>query len=369
MAIGEQCEMKILYLGDLRSGQTCLMRMRALVRLGHHVYGVDTIEPWMRATWFGRQLQRRLCSGPVVEMLNKSILEAGGEFKPDVVWADKQEYLKADTLVALKGRGARLVHFTPDPYFTLKWKQTALMDEAIKCFDVLVYCKQYERRDYEKTGKPVVYMPLGYCDEIHRPLRTQNRRWKCDIGFLGGWEPYREQIMRAVCGTPLKLNIWGGFWDHLKDGRWSLRRKLAMDQLAGAQPYRIQRCPVLARCIQGGEVYGDDYAEALSSCKIGLGLLRKVCPDQHTTRTFEIPACGSMLLAERTAESSAFFKEGVEAEYFDSIEELVDKGKYYNRAEGSRQRIGAAGRKRCVASGYSYKARMERALQEISALQ
>ena len=72
-------------------------------------------------------------------------------------------------------------------------------------------------------------------------------------------------------------------------------------------------------------MYADDYARALTGTKIGLGLLRQVCPDQHTTRTFEIPACGSLLLADRTAEHQEFFHEGQEAEFFASTEELLNK--------------------------------------------
>ena len=40
-------------------------------------------------------------------------------------------------------------------------------------FDALVYCKSYEREQYEALGKPLVYMPLGYCDEVHRPLAVR----------------------------------------------------------------------------------------------------------------------------------------------------------------------------------------------------
>ena len=65
-------------------------------------------------------------------------------------------------------------------------------------------------RQYEALGKPVVYMPLGYCDEVHRPLASDDRRWSCAVGFLGGWEPRREHLLHAVAATGIDLKIWGG---------------------------------------------------------------------------------------------------------------------------------------------------------------
>ena len=106
--------------------------------------------------------------------------------------------------------------------------------------------------------------------------------------------------------------------------------------------------------VLGNEVYADDYARALTGVRIGLGFLRTVCPDQHTTRTFEIPACGSMLLADRTDEHCAFFEEGQEAEFFSSGEEMLDKAAFYSEHEGARAKIAAAGRERCHSGRYAY---------------
>ena len=304
---------KILFLGEIGSGQTSQMRMRALARLGHEVRGVQTHEPWRRAPWLKRQIQRRLQRGSIVDGINSSVLQAAQEFKPELVWAEKQEFLCVETLEKLRKLGARLVHFTPDPYFSLEWKRTRLMDAAMRVFDVLIYCKSYERSAYEALGKPLIYMPLGYCDEVHRPVPSDDARWNCGIGFLGGWEPRREQLLHAVIATGADVKIWGGYWDFLRDGRWTPRRYLILRQLAGDAPFSFHRDDLIARAYQGDEVYGDDYACALSGAKIGLGFLREVCPDQHTTRTFEIPACRSMLLADRTEEHQEYFLEGKEA--------------------------------------------------------
>jgi spore maturation protein CgeB len=356
---------KILFLGEISPGQTSHMRMQAFQRLGYEVCGVNTNAPWMRVPWLIRRLQRGLQQGSVVDEINQSAISAAQDFRPDLIWAEKQEFLTIDTIEELRQLKARLVHFTPDPYFSLEWKRTRLMDRAMGAFDVLVYCKRYEQPDYEAVGKPLIYMPLGYCDRVHRPLPSADINWACSVGFLGGWEPRRETLLHAVAATGVDLKIWGGYWDFLCDGKRSLRRQIILSQLAGKDRWQFHRDLLLANSHQGGEVYGDDYARALTGAKIGLGFLRQVCPDQHTTRTFEIPACGSMLLADRTEEHQEFFVEGKEAEFYDSSAELVDKVKYYTDNESARDRIAAAGHQRCSDSRYAYIHRLSDVLAQM----
>jgi spore maturation protein CgeB len=357
--------MKILFLGQIGLGQTSLMRMRAFERLGHTVRGVNTVEPWTQASWLQRQTQRRMQSGSAVDAINRSVLESAREFRPNLVWAEKQEFLRAETIDEMRRLDTRCVHFTPDPYFSLDWKRTRLMDAAMGAFDVLVYCKSYEKKQYEMLGKPVVYMPLGYCDEVHRPLPSEDSRWNCAIGFLGGWEPRRERLLHSIAATGVDLKIWGGYWDFLCDGKWTLRRHMILRQLSGGDGFRFHKDEFLAGAHQGGEVYADDYARALTGSRIGIGFLRKVCPDQHTTRTFEIPACGSLLLADRTEEHQEFFEEGKEAEFFASSDELLEKTKFYCSNESARKRIAEGGYKRCREGKYSYVYRLSTALHAL----
>jgi spore maturation protein CgeB len=357
--------MKILYLGEIDPGQTALMRMRALARLGHSVRCVHTSQSWKRAAWFTRQLQRRTHRGSIIREVNANVLSASREFKPELLWADKQEFLQAETIEELHRRGAMTVHFTPDPYFSLPWKRTRLTDEAMEAFDALVYCKSYERAQYEALGKPIVYMPLGYCDEVHRPLGSDDGRWNCAVGFLGGWEPRRERFLHALTAAGVDLKIWGGYWEFLRDGKWTPRRHVILRQLAGRDSFHFHRDELLSRAYQGGEVYADDYARALTGSRIGLGFVRKVCPDQHTTRSFEIPACGSLLLADRTDEHREFFEEGQEAEFFSSCEELLDKAKFYCSNDSARKRVAERGYKRCKEGGFAYVCRLRTAIREL----
>jgi spore maturation protein CgeB len=102
----------------------------------------------------------------------------------------------------------------------------------------------------------------------------------------------------------------------------------------------------------------------LASTKIALGFLSKRIPETTTTRTFEIPAMGVFMLAERTADHLALFSEGREAEFFGSDEELREKLLFYLDHESSRARIAAAGRERCLKSEYHARTQLRRVLAQ-----
>jgi spore maturation protein CgeB len=361
--------MKILYSGHLTPGQTCRMRRDELVGLGHEVIDYNTEAPWQETEWFGKHLQKRLLFGPVLDKINRDILRLAEQHRPDWFWGDKQEYLRPQTLEQLRSMGIRSVHFTPDPYFTLSWKRTRLMDRCMPLFDSVITSKTYELEQYRKVCKQVIYMPLGFSETVHRPLETEatqpGGKFYTPIGFIGGWEPRREEYLSKLVQAGGKLKIWGYAWDHLIDGRWTVRRAYRLKINAGNAKFRIARNTSLANCWQSGEIYGDEYAQALTGTKISVGFLRFVCPDQHTTRTFEIPACGSMLLGDRTPEHQEFFEEGKEAEFFSSVDEMVEKAIYYQEHEHERLAIAQAGKRRCHESGYSYRGRLQKVLAEL----
>ena len=71
------------------------------------------------------------------------------------------------------------------------------------------------------------------------------------------------------------------------------------------------------------------------------------------TRCLAIPACGAFMLAERTDDLRQLFKEGEEAEFFDSSSELIEKIKYYLANPHIREKIAKKGYERCHQSCYS----------------
>lgn len=105
--------------------------------------------------------------------------------------------------------------------------------------------------------------------------------------------------------------------------------------------------------MRGPGLYGPDYARALAGAKIAIGLLSKRVPETTTTRSFEIPAMGTFLLAERTADHQALFDEGHEAAFFEGAEELAAQIRLYLNDDAARARIAQAGQHKCQTAGYA----------------
>ncbi len=326
--------MRVLYTGVIHPGHvnTTLMRMTALRRLGHQVRPL-CLAPYL--AWGGRYggaAFRRLQWGPPLWLANRALRSAARDFRPELLWVDKGTWIEARTLRQIRDAGAaRLVHFTPDAAFVLN--RSRHFDRAASEYDLLITNKRYELDLYRRHGaREVRHLPSGFDLEHHRPLDLSpedQRRYGCDVVFIATYAPGRERYLGPLAALDVDLAIWGNGWQGCRDRR-------------------------IRRCYRGSPLTGDDYAKGLSGARIGLGLLSPLVPDRSTTRSVEIPACGTFLLAERTDEHRSLFREGEEAALFDGEEELVEKVGYYLEHAADRRRIAAAGRRRCLDGGYSY---------------
>jgi spore maturation protein CgeB len=96
--------------------------------------------------------------------------------------------------------------------------------------------------------------------------------------------------------------------------------------------------------------------------------VRRANRDGHAMRTFEIPACGAFMLAERTEEHLELFVENKEAAYFGPDEELLEKIDYYLVHDAERQRIAQAGYERVTSGKHTYRNRIQQILELAQAL-
>jgi spore maturation protein CgeB len=234
-------------------------------------------------------------------------------------------------LLRLKERSAaKLVHYTPDAQ--LIDNRSRHFDDCIPLYDILVTTKPFEISLYQSAGaREVMFLLQGYDNRFAPIVPTADIQTELgsEVCFIGHFQRHYACRLRTASRAVGRLRIWGPGWvRYARFHPW-------------ARPH------VVADGIWGGR-----YPLALACSKIALGLLSKRIPETTTTRTFEIPAMGIFMLAERTDDHSALFREGVEAEFFSGDDELHEKISFYLRNDKARDKIAAAGQKRCVQSGY-----------------
>jgi spore maturation protein CgeB len=222
--------------------------------------------------------------------------------------------------------------------------------KSIPHYDVLVTTKSYEVEDYQRLGaRNLFYIQQGYDPDFLHPYELSDEEsdtYGCDVVFIGRQEEHYVRAVRAAMDVTDRVRVWG-----LSSWRKALPQHSWLETV-----------------YTGRAVFGEEYGKALCGAKIALGLLSRhaqVAPDLSTTRTYEIPACGTFMLAERTSEHEALFAEDREAAFFEGYEELREKIRYYLDHDEERQRIAAAGRERCLRSGYTYQGRFEELFEQL----
>jgi hypothetical protein len=342
--------MKILYIGDLHYGATARMWMHHLGKLGHQIESIDTsAEP--HANFVFRNIARvswRL--GWPLDLLNVNprIIQAAKHFRPDVVWIDKGLCVTRKTILELKRINpvTQVAHYNPDnPFGSYGKRGWRTFIAAIPAYDIHFIPRRENVSEYRACGaKEVKHLipTRGFDPDIHRPYGNDNdlmKSFRADVGFLGAFEKERAAMLHQLADQGISI-------------------RLMKDWPSSHWHPNYLRAPCAVR--------GSEYAKALCSFKIGLCFLRKANRDQHTSRSIEIPACGTFLLAERTDEHLALFEEDKEAAFFSSDSELIDKVRYYLANDSIREKIAIAGRERCLRSGYDYTSRLLAMLDYLS---
>jgi len=320
----------VVYAGPLTPGGTCLHRLQVLQTLGPRVEPFD-ISPWFRPLSHVRRMAESfLFYGPAYRSINRAFVRFTEKHHPTVVWVDKGFWLWPSSVERLRQTGAFLVHHNTDALFPKKisyrWSYR-LIRQSLPHFHLYLTSN---RRDYEyraSLSTPQTELTyLGYDKNRFQP-GIQERR---GILFVGHHEDRTERYLQALVAAGLPLNIYGAGW---------VRRRSSFGK---------------ADVVQADAVRDDEYVSLIQGAKIGLGFVSKINGNETAGRCFEIPACGTFLLAPRTRQLQDLYREGVEAEFFDSPEELVMKARRYLESDGRREEIAQRGRDRCLSSDYSW---------------
>lgn len=329
---------KILFVGDLNEYGRSFQRYTTLKDLGHDVVGLShTPVPWNPRKDFNllESLSWK-CKLPLdLTRVNKKIKERVAHNKFDIIWIEKGNTITLSTLEFIKKSSpeTKLISCSEDDMYA-KHSRSRYYTWGLKYYDIVFTTKAYNIEELKLLGAKRTELFLDSYDErMHHPYaltKEEKEKFSCDVGFIGSFEQDRAERMLYLAEHGVKIVIWGLDW-----GPW------------------VNRHPNLD--IKDKHLFGEDYAKAICATKINLCFLRKINRDEVTSRSMEIPACGGFMLGERTKRHQEFFKEGKEAEFFETNEEMLEKINYYRAHEEERERIARVGAARCRMGGYSMK--------------
>jgi spore maturation protein CgeB len=325
--------LKIVYASGLSENDSSLYRLWALERLGHTVAPLNAYEYQSRNALL-RKVEFRLAAGPRVQRLNRDLLRLVERERPDVLWADKLLGMQPKTLERLRAMGVATVSYMIDNPFGKRgdpgWR---LYMKDIPYYDLHVVQRDANIEDYKRHGaRDVIKIQTAYEPTVHFPPPEGWSDAQRDRGVSFVGTPYddRAQTLEWLAAQGLPVVISGN--------------RRSWDRALGAGP--------MERLYREGELYLQQYREAIWRSKINLSFLTWSNQDEFVHKSFEIAGCGGFLLAERSEGHLQRFVEDKEAVFFTGREELAEKIRRYLPDEPARARIAAAGQARAVRDGY-----------------
>lgn len=334
--------MKFLYIGQYSEGTTSKMRADTIAEIlsDWQFEIIDIHIPYHASSRIMRSLGFRFKIGSVIKKVNNYIKD-GLQEPYDVIWTDKAIFITEETTILLKKITKKLIHFTPDPAFTFhKSKHFA---NSLKYYDYTITTKSYETSLYKKyLGNCILLTATqGFDINLHKPYITFEEKIN-RVLFIGHHEKHREEFISLLIDNNIPVTIAGAKWESFA------KKNKAIINL-------------------GKNIFGAEYAATISKYTLSWGAISKWVPELHTTRTFEIPACGTALITERNEETESFFRDD-EVIFYSSEQEFVRKIKYYLKNQTALKNISENGYKKVLDGGYDYKSILIRLLKQAKVL-
>jgi spore maturation protein CgeB len=331
---------RILIVGGVGGSNVGESLLRAAKRRGHDSELLDSASAYSAARiarsfyWYfrGRRPAR-------LDSFGESLIERCDAFRPDVVITTGLAPVLDTVLSALRERKLRLLNFlTDDPWN--RAHRAGWFLQALPQYDIVFSPRRANISDLKAAGcMHVHFLPFGHDPDLFfRPNDIdRDALMASEVVFAGGADEDRVPYMRALYDSGLKLALYGDYW----------RRHRATRSFARGQA----DLPTLRR--------------AIASAKVGLCLVRRANRDGNCMRTFEVPAIGTCMLTEDTAEHREIFgEEGEAVLYFHNIETMIAKAKLLCGDSTLRNRLAERAQRTVVHGGHDYADRLEYMLSQ-----
>ncbi len=345
--------MKFLIVGDWHSNVHEQPVYNALETLGnqvdcfawHDYFGIGKNENEL--VWLWHKFQNKYLLGPSFVALNRALVDVVQRSRPSVLFVYRGTHITANTLREIRrsSPATLLVGYNNDDPFSPgqpRWAWRHFLS-AVPEYDLMLAYRQHNLDDFLRTGaRRVKLLRSWFVPEVNHPVNLtpeEQKKFKCDVVFAGHYEKDgRILFLDEIAKQGISIRIFGPDYPN----------KLPAKHLQHLMPIKPVR--------------GEDYNRALCSAKIALCFMSKLNRDTYTRRCFEIPAAGTMLLSEYTNDLGSLFRQGIEADFFRSPDELISKLRLYLADEKLRKAVATAGYRRVYADGHDVVSRMRQVL-------
>ena len=186
------------------------------------------------------------------------------------------------------------------------------------------------------TTSPSATTPLctGF-DPAPGEVRPQ---YEADVMLAGGADSERVAWVAPLARAGFSVALYGGYWRRYGATRASAR----------------------------GFLDAQGLREATATARVCLGLVRRANRDGHAMRTFEVPAMGGCLLAERTSDHERLFgTEGENVLYAETPAEAVSKVRWLLTNPSERDRLARAAHAVVTGGRHTYADRLATMLEAL----
>jgi spore maturation protein CgeB len=287
----------------------------------------------------------------LVAEYQRALVAAAQRLRPHLFFVFKGTNVAPKTIDTIRELGCIAINFYPDVGLA---SESQLIAAALPKYDWVFSTKSFRLADMRRElgVSNASFLPHSYDPEVHAPVMLNAEdinRYGCDASFIGTWSPKKEAALARVRQAlpEVDLKIWGNQWERASSD--------------------------FGRSLMRQPVNGIEYAKAIQASTISIAMLVEAPKDSRigdlsTARTFEIPAVGTFMLHERTAEAASYFSETRECAMFADANELAQRIRQYQVQARDREKIASAGHQRCLTSGYSVDDRVNTVLEKLAEL-
>ena len=266
--------------------------------------------------------------------INFQFKQVVSEFKPEIIWVFKGMEITPMSLKWAKKSGIKLVNYNPDnPFiFSGKGSGNSNITKSICLYDFHFTYNLEVKSQLENEFKATAYLlPFGFDISAEVLKEVEKEAEIIKTCFVGNPDSKRVAFIKELANEGVDIDIYGNGWS-----RYINHKRVTIHQ----------------------PVYELELWKVLRRYRVQLNPLRIHNTNSHGMRSFEVPAIGGVMLAQRTDEHAAFYEEGKEAFFYDNAIEcalIINKLLLFSKNEADVIRLAA--RKRCMTSKYSYKDR------------